>query len=59
MAIKRARAAGSAPAAPAPPVAADPTAGMPDPDEAGISAKEKAKRQMLIKRAQKKAQDGV
>ncbi len=36
-------------------VAADPAAGMPDPNEPGISAKEKAKRTMMIKRAKAKA----
>ena len=34
-----------------------PEGGLPDPDEPGISAKEKAKRTMMIKRAQKRAEE--
>ncbi len=40
------------------PGAFDPSS-MPDPSEEGISAKEKAKRTMMIKRAQKKAADAA
>ena len=39
--------------------ASDPAAGMPDPNEPGISSKEKAKRTMMIKRAQKKAAEAA
>ena len=46
-------AAQAAAAAPAP-TTPDPTIGMPDPNEEGISSKEKAKRTMMIKRAKKK-----
>ena len=34
-------------------LSADPSAGLPDPSEEGIPTKEKAKRAMMIRRAQR------